>query len=405
MPASVKLVLRTQKLRADGTAPVFVRVTANRKSRFVTTGVYVRPKDWNEKRQEVRASHDLAEAYNAKLADVLNEARTAALDAPSATAVKAALAGSVGSLTAYFERHVKRLETAGQHWQSKHFAVTLNHLRAALGTDVLWAEVDRDALGRFERYLRVDRKNQPNTVRNHIKRLRRVYREALRDGVIRPNDDPFATYTPPRAALVHRRRLTLEQVRALAAAPAPEGSTAAAARDAFAFAFYAAGMRFSDVACVKASDLKDGRRLEYKMMKTGAVVSVTLPPAAVEIAERYAPTAGERGGLLFPFLSEADTRDGVTLRRVANRCNSRINGALQRLAPKAEPALDAEGLSFHIARHSYADLARRSGGQLHDVSKALGHSSLATTQAYLASFDRDAADRLADAMWAPEGGS
>jgi integrase len=133
-----------------------------------------------------------------------------------------------------------------------------------------------------------------------------------------------------------------------------------------------------------------------------AVALVTLPPAAVQIAERYAPTAGERGGFLFPFLTERDARDGVTLRKAANRCNSRVNGALKRLAPKAAPALDADGLTFHIARHSYADLARRSGGQLHDVSKALGHSSLATTPAYRASFDREAADRLAGAMWAEQ---
>ena len=158
-------------------------------------------------------------------------------------------------------------------------------------------------------------------------------------------------------------------------------------------------MRFSDVACVKASDLKNGKRLEYRMMKTGAVVSVTLPTAAVEIADRYASTASERGGYLFPFLRSQDARDGVTLRTAANRCNARVNAALQRLAPKADPALDADGLSFHIARHSYADLARRSGGQLHDISKALGHTSLAVTQTYLASFDRDAADRLADQMW------
>jgi integrase len=399
MPTSVNLVLRTQKARADGTAPIYVRATANRKSRFIATGIHVRPKDWNDKKQEVRAGHDLAAAYNRKLGEVLNDAREAALDAPTATAVKAALTGTTGSMTAFFERHVARLEAAGQYWQGKHFAVTLNHVRAALGADVLWTEVDRDVIGRFERYLRVEQKNQPNTVRNHLKRLRRVYREALKEGVIRPNDDPFVLYTPPKPAAVHRRKLTLEQVRALAAAPAQEGSTAAVARDAFTFAFYAAGMRFSDVATVKTSDLKDGKRLEYRMMKTGTVVSVTLPPMAVKIAEAYAMTANERGDFLFPFLNPRDAQDGVTLRQAANRANARINAALQRLALKAEPPLEADGLSFHIARHSYADLARQSGGQLHDISKALGHTTLTVTQAYLASFDRNAADRLAGALW------
>lgn len=398
MPASVNLILRTQKARADGTSPIYVRATVNRKSRFTATGIRVKPKDWNENKQEVRASHDLSTAYNAKLSEKLNAAREAALDVTTAEGVIAALTGMPGSMTAYFARHVTRLEAAGRYWQSRHFTVTLNHVQAALGADALWAEVNRDALDRFERHLRVVQKNKPNTVRNHMKRLRRVYREALRDGVIRPNDDPFTVYDMPKPAPVHRRKLTFDQIKALAAAPAPVGSPMAVARDSFVFSFYAAGARFSDMACLKASDLK-GERLEYTMMKTGVVVSVTLPPVAVEIAERYAETAGERGGYLFPYLTPRDAADGVTLRKAANRCNARANKSLKRIAPKATPALDPDGLSFHIARHSYADLARRSGGQLHDVSKALGHKSLAVTQAYLASFDREAADRLAGAMW------
>ena len=116
--------------------------------------------------------------------------------------------GTTGSMTAYFERHVARLEAAGQYWQHKHFAVTINHVRAALGVDVLWAEVDRDAIGRFERYLRVEQKNQPNTVRNHLKRLRRVYHEALREGIIQPNDNPFTFYTSPKAGVNPLRRLS-----------------------------------------------------------------------------------------------------------------------------------------------------------------------------------------------------
>ena len=84
MPVSVKLILRTSKLRADGTAPVYLRATASRKSRFTATGIHVRPKDWNENRQEVRAGYDLAAAYNRKLGELLNDAREVALDAPTA---------------------------------------------------------------------------------------------------------------------------------------------------------------------------------------------------------------------------------------------------------------------------------------------------------------------------------
>ena len=57
--ATVKLVLRRDKRKADGTAPVWLRITANRKSRYISTGIYLEPKHWNETKQRVRAAHPL----------------------------------------------------------------------------------------------------------------------------------------------------------------------------------------------------------------------------------------------------------------------------------------------------------------------------------------------------------
>lgn len=94
---NVKLVLRTDKMRKDGTAPIWVRITANRKSRYVATGVRIEPKDWNENKQEVRAGHELADAYNAKLKDRFHEAGREALNASSAKDIKVAMTGAGGS--------------------------------------------------------------------------------------------------------------------------------------------------------------------------------------------------------------------------------------------------------------------------------------------------------------------
>ena len=74
-----------------------------------------------------------------------------------------------------------------------------------------------------------------------------------------------------------------------------------------------------------------------------------------------------------------------------------MNRDLKKLAELA--GLESEGLSFHVARHSFADFARSQSGDLYAVSKALGHTSLQVTQKYLKSFDRDAVDRLANTLW------
>lgn len=58
------------------------------------------------------------------------------------------------SLTAFFEGFVAGLDADGKLWEHRKYQTTLNKLRAALGHTLSWAEVDADALRRFERHLR-----------------------------------------------------------------------------------------------------------------------------------------------------------------------------------------------------------------------------------------------------------
>lgn len=362
--------------------------------------MYVEPRYWNDKRQEVRSSHEICDALNAKLRDTLNETRELSLDAPSAKAVQAKLGGAGGSLTDYFQQFIDRLDAKGKLWEYRKYKVTLGKLQDCLGTELAWREVDRDALTKFERYLREKRKNNPNTLRKELTRVRRIYKEAIREGVIAPSDDPFLVYQKPKGQKVERRKLSPDEIIKLGSIGPAEGLTPGtfdeAVRDAFVFSYYAAGMRFGDVARLKASEVSDDRA-SYRMLKTGTPVSIPLPPPAVAIAEQYATTADARGGYLFPFLAPGDERDGVHLRRRINSKNAQANTALKRVAKKA--GVESVGLSFHVSRHSFADFARRQGGDLYAISKALGHSTLQTTEAYLKSFDRDAVDKLSAQLW------
>ncbi len=51
-----------------------------------------------------------------------------------------------------------------------------------------------------------------------------------------------------------------------------------------------------------------------------------------------------------------------------------------------------------MARHSFADNARKQTKDIYAISKALGHSSISTNEKYLASFDDEAVDDLMDKM-------
>ena len=398
MGSSIRLFLRKDKKRKDGKAPIYLRATVDRKSRYKTSGLYVKPKHWNDDRQEVRRSHELHAAYNAKLTELRLEAERAALDARSAEAIKATIDGHAGSFDSYLEHFIK--EEKGrreQHWERKKYRTTLRKLREALGKDEIpWHEMTPETLRKLRRYCREELGNAQNTTRKELSRVRRVVRQALSDRVIDPVDDPFISFKLPKRVKPDRRRLSRDDVAAME--DLPLSGAAAVARDAFVFAFYAGGMRFGDVCRMKPDHVvsdDSGTRLRYTMMKTDEVVELRLPPAAVRIVERYA----EGSGLLFPFIKERDLEDPVRLRQRISSANVRVNISIKEVASLAGIRKPKE-VSFHVARHSFADYGRQaSGGDVYAVSKALGHSRIATTEHYLASFDRAATDRLADNMW------
>jgi integrase/recombinase XerD len=396
-PPSAKLVLRTQKTRPDGCAPVYLRVTHARRSRFVASGVWVTPKDWNADKGKVRASHPMAQPFNAKLADLLHKAQGAALRATSAEAVVAGLDSS-GSFTDYLDGFVRTLEARGLYYRAQKFRTLRRKLTDALGCPLTWGMLDRVALVRFERECRVRWGNNPNTIRKDVALLRRVVNQATREGALPPDADPFRGYDPPKAAPVNRRRLTPDEVGKLAALDLPAGSRLRVVRDAFLVAFYGSGVRIADVLMLRPENVEregDGARLVYRMQKSRKAMAPKLPARALAVLAPYLE-AGRRGRYLFPLLQPGDDRDAVELRKRQARATTKANTTLRRLGELA--GIGGEGLTTHVARHSWADAARKVG-DLYAVSKGLGHSGLRVTEHYLADFDRTAVDALTDSLW------
>src|SRR5690606_15311182 len=118
----------------------------------------------------------------------------------------------------------------------------LGKLKDCFGESIAFEEIDGPALRKFERYLLHKKKNGVNTARKELGRLRRIVRQAEKDGQVDRN--PFRLYDLPKAKRPDRRKLSIEEVQKLEVLDLENGL--ALARDAFVFAFYARGMRFSD---------------------------------------------------------------------------------------------------------------------------------------------------------------
>lgn len=406
---TVKFTLRKDKKRADGTAPVYLRAYQAGRSFYTTVGINVKPSQWNSKTKRVRSSCPMAVLLNRRLDDVYSRALTISFHAASPDELIAELAGGGKSFTAFVENAIGDMKQDGAYWRRRKIEGLLRKIHAALGEPVAWATLTPASLEKLERYMRDDLGNGANTVKHEMGRLQALVRRAVRAGVIKVNANPFERYVMPRMESTERRRLTIEEVQAIAGLRLKAGSRERVVRDAWLVAYFGAGVRISDLLLLGAENIADGR-LRYRAQKTAKLHSVELPPSALKILAPYqkalhqrmirSPVKNPSPYLFDALMQQGDDSSKEDVRRRQQNATSKANTALKQIARLA--GIDEKGFSTHCSRHSFADAARKSGS-LHTVKALLGHSDLSTTQAYLASFDHEEADTLTRKLWDASG--
>ena len=167
--------------------------------------------------------------------------------------------------------------------------------------------------------------------------------------------------------------------------------------DVFMFSLMAYGMPFVDVAHLRRDDIYDGM-IHYRRHKTGQLITVPLTEEMAEIIAYYTShDASETKrqhlhdpSLVFPILPNAACSYDAYSHQL-----SLYNKALKLLTQRC-------GLSRHItsyvARHTWASLASESGVNLQQISQAMGHTSIRTTQIYLSQLPSSSMQAVSNAV-------
>ncbi len=406
------------KARPDGHAPLWIRFTDGQRTIYLSLGVYLHPRLWNARKSEVRKGHPHAKRINGLITKRLAEAEDERIrlmverEPVTIDAIRDALAPERVKaekpvcFLAYVERFLEGVGKGGNVRRVRRESVVVGKLRefaAPDGAALPFERITPELLRDFEAHLVGVKGNKASTVHANVGIIKIHYRRAIKEGVVARDSDPFFSYSPGRAQRPERPKLTEKQLHALEGldlgARGPGASVDSRTRDAFLFSLYAAGVRFGDLANLRVGDvtadpdMPGAVRLSYRMSKTKKRVAVRLIPQAAAIALAYMTDA--RGdpkaanAFLFGMLDSYDLTTAEGRLAAVSSQNALANKSLKRLAKKAatkdNPMPDK--LSFHIARHSFADLARKAGWDVYAISKALGHSGLNITEHYLAGFD------------------
>ena len=148
--------------------------------------------------------------------------------------------------------------------------------------------------------------------------------------------------------------------------------------DIFLFSFYACGLRISDLVTLEWSQIDFEKQGLTKMMyKTKSPITIPLTDNAIEILVRWKKRK-LNSRFVFNLLDEDfDITDIVALDNARLSKNKAIQTSLRGLGDKLGLPFH---LTIHVARHTFAVLALKNGVDVYQISKFLGHKSIAATE-------------------------
>lgn len=400
MGLTIGLTQLNRKKKKDGRIPIYIRFTENRKSRYRSTGIAVKPKYWNANKKVVSSSHRREKHLNIQLEQQLNEVSKVKRelykrDSLSMEAILNELSPNTDtrSIVKQAKQYRTQLNLESKYWQHRHFGVIINNLTAfidATGPGDRLDKLDTGWIEGFQAFLLNDIGNINNTVRKKIQRLKRFIKWLLKNGEI--ENDPFINFEiVSREKTNTKVKLTFQQIQAIQDLDLKPGSNLWHTRNYFLYSFYNAGIRFGDVCTLKWNNIIDGR-LKYKMSKTGNDKNIKQQEPMLEILGYY---RDDSAGYIFPILDKPYSNPNELRKKISSK-NVIVNRRLKKIGKLA--GIQAS-LSFHVSRHSFAQYALKKGMNLYTISKALAHSDLKITEEYLKSFDEELLDNSMDKLF------
>jgi integrase len=395
------------KPNRDGTFTIFIRVTQNRKHKLIKSGVSVnnasafnpiaKPGGWirgyNEKSKKAN------ETLKKKLKDISEINND--LDNPSTEKIIESYSGNVhGDCLEYLKKIMHRLEKEGKVRSYKRYNQLFNKLAEYTKSDKLpFDQITVTFLIDFKAHLSG---LHQNTIYEHFKNLRALFNAAIKEDIIQPEKNPFVRFEVSQAATT-KQSLNDDELNRLKELNLEVGSKLWHSRNYFFFSFYNGGIRAGDIITMKWNAVANDR-LSYVMAKTRnnklIKKSVPLLAEAKAILSHYRNDECKPNQFIFGLIKdefsslindEKKIKSGheKTLFGAIGSRNAILNKNLKELAKLAEIS---KPLTFHIARHSFADYAISKKVNPRVLQKILGHEKFETTETYIHNRDNKEVD-------------
>lgn len=391
-PVSTTTILDTRRAKQNGLYPIKVRITFERKQRY-----YSLPRKYDSTKENFkrimfgeRLSTE-AKEFKLKIGDFEKKAIEIIDSMPLFTwhifeKLYHTDRITKDTVTLAFEDYVKQLKASGRIGTAVSYECSQKSLNK-FSSETKFIDISPDFLQRYEKWM-LEEGNSITTVGIYLRSLRTLFNILINDGTLAKEYYPFGKrkYEIPTSNNI-KKSLTLKDIEAIYKYKPEPGSMTERSRDYWFFIYLCNGINVKDLCLLRYDNIK-GDVLDFERSKTARTkrniepIRIPLADEAKTIIKRWGNKRKDGSTYIFPIL-----RNGLSPereRQLIQQFTHLINDHMKAIAGKLEIT---KNITTYTARHSFATILKRSGASTEFISEALGHSSVRTTQNYLARFE------------------
>jgi len=400
MNTTIEVICYKWKKVKNDEHPLMLRVTKDRKRKYVSLGISVNPDHWDFQKNKPKVNcpnKDLilniidkkTMEYRKQLLEFQNIEKDFSAQKLVDTVNKPLKRKNVETV---FLEQIQELKNEKRIGNANFYKSALYSLKAFNnGTmEIPFTEIDVNWLQRYESWMKGNG-NSINSLGVRFRALRAIYNLAIKQYVVKKEYYPFEEFKVSKLRETTKKRaIPKTDIQKIIDFEVEEitnyhSPLIELAKDVFVFSYLCCGINFIDIAYLKRSNIK-GERIVYSRHKTGKVINFPLQPHAIELINKYNNPNSE---YLFPILNEKVHMTEWQQHYRIQKTIKKVNKWLKIIAEKIGIETN---LTSYVARHSYATVLKRSGVNVALISETLGHSDLKTTQIYLDSFENSQID-------------
>lgn len=385
----VSVFLDTRTVNKKGTYPVKIKVYFQGKPKYYPTGICMSTKEELEEvlesksKKNIEIQYIIHKEFNRilKNVDILVERGTF-----SFSNLNNMLGKNIGgTLNEMISAKIKELENEEKFGTSAFYKGTLSLLKRYMKHDVPIKEVTVEWLNGLEKFI-LKTANQ-TTVAMNMRNIRATMNIAKQVGVIRESDYPFGRGKYQiKEGSGKKKALNKKQLKAIA--EYSDGSmTTEFYRDLWLFIYFCNGLNVADLISLKFSDIQNGeisfiRKKTKDRTRDVKRIYAAITPEMYSIINKWGNDP-KKSVYIFPFLKPGDS--AWEHEKKKKNLTKLINKRMKMIGEK----LNLGKITTYVARHTYATVLRNEGVPISIISPMLGHSSVTTTEIYLADLESE----------------